>query len=72
MSAREGPTVAARMIAANKANVSFLSLSSASFENSKKIMIFCQASVALVAVKTLLVAKRRRHVDLNIFAAARA
>ena len=35
-------------------------------------MIFCQASVALVVVKTLLVAKRRRHVDLNIFAAARA
>ena len=35
LSAREGPTVAARMIAANKANVSFLSLSSASLEKSK-------------------------------------
>ena len=51
-----------------KLSLTFTSL----FWKIEKTMIFCQASVVLVAVKTLLIAKRRRHVDLNIFAAARA
>ena len=51
-----------------KLSLTFISF----FWKIEKITTFCQASVALVVVKTLLVAKRRRHVDLNIFAAARA